>query len=91
VTAHVEKLASTARSVKSCDFVKVLNYSDFEGEEQVAAEIRGHLQEGSMVVLKGYSPYRTVELKVRDIVNALCVQPSRLASVHGESYSFCFF
>lgn len=91
MTAHVEKLASTARSVNSCDFVKVLHYSDFEGEEQVAVEIRGHLREGCMVVLKGYSPYCTVELKLPDIVNTLCVRPSRLASVHGESYSFCFF
>jgi hypothetical protein len=90
VTSHVEKLASTARSVQSCDFVKVLYYSEFEGEEAVAAEIRGHLQEGCMVVLKGYSPYHMVELKLPDIVNAFCVRPSSLGPVHGESYSFCF-
>lgn len=90
MTAHVEKLASSAKSVETCDFVKVLRYSDFEGEEQAAAEIRGYLKDGCMVHLKGYAPYRAVELNKSDIVNALCVRLSSLASVHGGWGFFCF-
>lgn len=90
MTAHVEKLASAAKSVQTCDFVKVLYYSDFEGEEQAATEIRGYLKEGCMVHLKGYSCYRAVELKKSDIVDALRVRLSSLASAHGGWHSFCF-
>ena len=87
MTTHLEKLVATSQSIQCLDFVKVLHYSEFEGEEQLGGEIKKHIGHGNMVVLKGYQLHRGVELKQSDLSNILGLEPSRLAFVHGKSHT----